>query len=118
MPSLLRHIDFALLQTLEQIIGRQVDQLYLVGPLDDPIRHGFAHAYASDLGDHIVQAFEMLDVDGGVDIDAGLQQLLDILPALGVARPGALVCASSSTRISWGRRASAASRSNSSMIAP
>jgi hypothetical protein len=28
----------------------------------------------------------MLDVDGGVDINAGRQQFLDILPALGVAR--------------------------------
>ena len=86
--GLLRQIDLALLQPLEQVIGRQVDQLDLVGLLDDPIRHGLAHDHAGDLGDHIVQALDMLDVDGGVDIDAGLQQLLDILPALGVARAG------------------------------
>ena len=28
----------------------------------------------------------MLDVEGGVDVDAGGQQFLDVLPALGVAR--------------------------------
>ena len=30
----------------------------------------------------------MLDVDGGVDVDAGGEQLLDVLPALGVAGAG------------------------------
>jgi len=45
----------------------------------------------------------MLDVDGCVDIDPAVQQLLDILPALGMGgRRAALVCASSSTRTSAG----------------
>ena len=41
-----------------------------------------------DLRDDVVQALEVLDVDGGVDVDAGGEQLLDVLPALGVARAG------------------------------
>jgi hypothetical protein len=84
--GLLRDIDLALFKALEQVVGRQVDQLDLVGLLDDPVRHGFAHQHAGDLGHHIVQALDMLDVDGGVDVDASIQQLLDVLPALGVAR--------------------------------
>ena len=41
-----------------------------------------------DLRDHVVQALEVLDVQGGVDADARGEQLLDVLPALGVARAG------------------------------
>jgi len=83
--GLLRQIHLALLEPLQQVIRRQVDQLDLVGLLDDPIRHRLAHDHAGDLCHHVVQALDMLDVDGGVDIDAGVEQLFDILPALGVA---------------------------------
>ena len=44
--------------------------------------------HAGDLGDDVVQALEVLDVDRGVDVDAGGEQLLDVLPALGVAGAG------------------------------
>ena len=40
------------------------------------------------LRDHVVQAFDMLDVQRGVDVDAGRQQLLDIQVALGMAAAG------------------------------
>ncbi len=43
---------------------------------------------AGDLGHDVVEALEMLDVDRGVDIDAGRQNLLHILPALFVPRTG------------------------------
>ena len=39
---------------------------------------------AGDLGDDVVEALQVLDVDGGDDGDAGVEQLLDVLPALGV----------------------------------
>ena len=45
----------------------------------------------------------MLDVEGGPHVDPGVEQLAGVLPALGVAEPGALVCASSSSRSSAGR---------------
>ena len=41
-----------------------------------------------DLGHDVVQALDVLDVDGGVDVDAVFQQLFDILVALGVAAAG------------------------------
>ena len=40
------------------------------------------------LGHHVVQALDVLDVQRGVDVDAGGQQFLDIHVALGVAAAG------------------------------
>ena len=39
-----------------------------------------------DLADDVVQTLEVLDVHRRVDVDAGVEQLLDVLPALGMAR--------------------------------
>ncbi len=85
---LLGHVDLALAQALEQLLGRQVDQLDLVGVLEERVGHGLAHGDAGDLLDDVVEALEVLDVERGVDVDAGVEQLLDVLPALGVARAG------------------------------
>ena len=82
--GLVRHIDLAVLQPLDQVVGRQVDQLDVVGPVDDRVRHRLAHADAGDPGDDVVQAFDVLDVERGVDVDAGGEQLLDIHVALGM----------------------------------
>ena len=86
MGGLLRHIDLALAQALQQVVGRQVDQLDLVGLLDDAVGHRFADHDAGDLGHDVVEAFEVLDVDGGGDVDPGGEQFVDVLPALGMAR--------------------------------
>ncbi len=68
--GLFRHIDLAVLQPLDQVVGRQVDQLDGVGAVEHGIRHGLAHADMGDLRDDVVQALDVLDVDGGVDVDA------------------------------------------------
>ena len=86
--GLLRKIDLALFQALQQFIGRKIDNCHLVGVIEHLIRYGLRDPHAGDLPDDIVQAFQMLNVDRSVDIDARLQQFLHILPALGVARPG------------------------------
>ena len=70
--GLLGDVDLALLQALDQVVGRQVDQLDGVGPIEDRVRHRLAHAHVGDLRHHVVQALDVLDVDGGVDVDAGL----------------------------------------------
>ena len=49
------------------------------------VRHRLAHADAGDLRDHVVQAFDVLDVQRGIDVDAGGEQLLDVHVALGMA---------------------------------
>ena len=70
--GLLGDVDLALLQTLDQIVGRQVDQLDGVGAIEDGVGHGLAHAHVRDLRDHVVQALDVLDVDRRVDVDAGV----------------------------------------------
>ena len=69
--GLLGNIDLAFLEALDQVVGRQVDQLDGVGAVENRIRHGLAHAHVRDLRDHVVQAFDVLDVDRGIDVDAG-----------------------------------------------
>ena len=81
---LLRHIDLALFQPLDQLVGRQIDHLDL-GVIQNGIGHRLAHPHAGKAGDEVVQALDMLDIEGGEHVDAGVAQLLDILPALGMA---------------------------------
>ena len=61
--GLLGDVDLAFLQALDQIVGREVDELDGVGAVEDRIRHGLAHAHVRDLGDDVVQALDVLDVD-------------------------------------------------------
>ena len=82
--GLLRHVDLALLQALNQVVGREVDKLDGVGTVEDRVRYGLAHADAGDLRHHVVQALDVLDVERGVDVDALAQELLDIEIALGM----------------------------------
>ena len=86
--GLLGDVDLALLQPLDQVVGRQIDQLDRVGAVEHRIRHGLAHPHMGDLRDHVVEALDMLDVDGGVDVDAAREQFLDVEIALGVTAAG------------------------------
>ena len=80
-----RHIDLAVMQALDQIIGRQIDDLDVVGKVDDRVRHCLAHADAGDLRDDVVQALDMLDVQRRIDVDAAIEQFLDVEIALRMA---------------------------------
>ncbi|MGY4247384.1 hypothetical protein ACVIIZ_008792 [Bradyrhizobium sp. USDA 4523] len=82
--GLLGHVDLALLQPLDQIVGRQVDQLDRIGTIDHRVRHRLAHPHMGDLRDDVVEALDVLDVDRGIDVDAVRQQLLDVEIALGM----------------------------------
>ena len=81
-------VDLALAEALQQIVGRQIDQLDLVGPLEDRVRDRLAHDDAGHLGDDVVEALHVLDVHGRVDVEAGVEQLDHVLPALGVTAAG------------------------------
>ncbi len=65
-----------------------VDQFDLVGPADHLVGDGLALRDAGDLPDDVVQRLQVLDVDGGDDVDPGGQQLVHVLPAPGVAPAG------------------------------
>ena len=76
--GLLRHVDLSLLEPLDQIVGRYVDKLDGVGSIEDRVRHRLAHPDARDLRHHVVQTFDVLDVERRIDVDPLAQQLLDI----------------------------------------
>jgi hypothetical protein len=84
---LVRHVDLALAEALQEIVGRQVDQLDVVGLLEHGVGHRLADHDAGDLGDDVVEALDVLDVHRGVHVDAGIEELDHVLPALGVAGP-------------------------------
>ncbi|KWX81640.1 hypothetical protein AWW74_12955 [Streptococcus pneumoniae] len=90
LRGLFGHIDLALLQARDQLARRQVDQHDVMQAVEHAIRHGLAYAYAGDAHHHVIEAFQMLDVDRGPDVDAGVQQLHHILPAPLVAAAGCI----------------------------
>ncbi len=83
--DLLGRVDVAVGHATAQALGGHVDQLDLVGPSDDLVGDGLALRHAGDLLDDVVERLQMLHVDGREDVDPGREQLLDVLPALGVA---------------------------------
>ena len=78
-------IDFPFLHALQQVFRRQVHQLDIVGAVENRVRNRFAHAHMGDLRHHIVQAFQVLHVQGGINIDAIVENFLDIEITLGMA---------------------------------
>src|SRR5262249_6113932 len=86
--GLLRYIDLAFVQTLDQILRREIDDLDIVGPVEHAVGHGLADADPRDLGNDVIQALDMLDVEGRKNVDAGCDDLLDVEVALGVPAAG------------------------------
>src|SRR5262249_5949448 len=72
----------------DQIVGRDIDEFDGIGAIENRVRHRLAHAHMRDLRDHVVEALDVLDVDGGVNVDAVTEQLLDVEVALGMAAAG------------------------------
>ena len=83
--GLLRYVDLAFLQAPEQFFVWQIDQNDFVGTVKYVIRHRFPDLRPGNAADDIVQTLQMLDVDRSTYVDAGAEQLLDILPAFGMA---------------------------------
>ena len=116
--DLLGGVHVAVRQPSAKRLGSHVDQLDLVGAADDRVGDPLLLGDTGDLLDHVVERLEVLDVDGRDDVDARVEQVLDVLPAFLVLEPGTLVCASSSTSATRGARRSTASRSISSNAPP
>ena len=86
--DLVGRVDVAVRHPPAQRLRGHVDQLDLLGRAHHGVGHGLALRHAGDLLDDVVERLEVLDVDGADDVDAGLEQLLDVLPALRVLRAG------------------------------
>ena len=86
--DLLGWVDVPVRHAAAQGVRRHVHELLLVGAPHDLIRHGLPLADAGDPLHHVVHRFEVLDVDRGDHVDAGVQELVDVLPPLLVARAG------------------------------
>ena len=84
--GLLRDVDLAFLQALQQLLGRDVHQLDLVGPLEQGVRDVLPHQHPGDLGHSVLEAFQVLHVHRGEHVDARVQQVDHVLPALHVKR--------------------------------
>ena len=83
----LGRIDVAVRHPAPDRLGRHVDELDLVGTPDDGVGDRLLLLDAGDLLDDVVDRLEVLDVEGRDDRDAGVEQRLDVLPALLVPRP-------------------------------
>jgi hypothetical protein len=60
-------VDVAVHHPSPQGIRRHVHQLHLVGKIQHPVRDGLLLPDAGDPGNKVIQAGQMLDVDGGDD---------------------------------------------------
>ena len=80
----IRGIDIAVPHALPQGIRRDIDELYLVGLIQDLVRQRFAHTHARNACHQVVQAIQVLDIDRGYHMDARIEDLLDILIAFGM----------------------------------
>jgi hypothetical protein len=88
--GLIRQVVLAFLEPLQEFVGRQIDQHHLVGLVEHPVGDRLPDPDAGNATDHVVEAFQMLHVDRGQDIDARFEQLLDILPALWMPATGSV----------------------------
>ena len=83
-----RLVNLALLQPRPQFLDRDVNIDYFIGPLQEAVGNGLAHAHAGRTRHGVVERLEMLDVDGGEHADPRLQKVEHVFVALLVSRAG------------------------------
>ena len=83
----LGQIYFPAGQSGAQFIGREIHQLELRAG-EGGVRHRFVDGGAGDLANRLGAAFDVLDVQRGEHIQAGVEQFHHVLPAFGMARFG------------------------------
>jgi len=88
VPGLLGDVDLALLEALDELLRGEVHQLDLIGPAQELVGDILPHQDPGDLGHHIPEALQVLHIEGGEDINARVQEIPYVLPALGVQSPG------------------------------
>jgi hypothetical protein len=86
--DLLGPVDVAVGHAAAQGLGRLVDHLDLVGGAHHVVGDRLPLPDPRDALDDVVERLEVLDVERGDHLDAGVEQLGDVLPALGVPAAG------------------------------
>ena len=83
-----RRVDIAMHHPPPQRLRGHIDQLDLVGAARYRVGQGLVLLHAGDLFRHVAERLEVLDVQGGNDVDARVEQFIDVLPSLGVPAAG------------------------------
>ncbi len=81
----IRRIDFPFAQTLAKFLYRNINCDDLVGSSKKRVRNGFSDFDSRHPPHHLIEAFQMLDVEGGDDVDAVGDQFLHVLVAFVMA---------------------------------
>jgi len=80
-------VDIAVAHALAQRLRRDVHELNVGCAVKDTVGNRFAHRDAGYLLDHVLDALDVLHVEGRDHVNAGVTDLLDVLPALLMGRP-------------------------------
>ena len=86
--GLLGNVDLPLLEPFDEVVRGQIDELDGVGAVEHRIGDRLAHTDMGDLGNDVIEALDMLDIDCRVDVDAAMEQFLDVEVALGMTTAG------------------------------
>jgi len=81
-----RGVDVAVRHPPAQRLRSDVHQLDLLGAAHPLVRHSLPLPHPGDGLHYVVERLKVLHVHRGQHVDAGGQQLVDVLPPLGVAR--------------------------------
>jgi hypothetical protein len=65
-------------------LGSHVDQFQLVGVAHDGVGHRLVLGHPGDPLHDVVEGLQVLEVDGRDDVDAGVEEIVHVLPPLGV----------------------------------
>ena len=81
-------IDFSLIEAVKELLGAKINEFDRVGPVEKGVGDPFANYYAGDLFDEVCAALDMLNIDGGENIDTACQEFFNVLIAFRMTRTG------------------------------
>ena len=84
--SAFSQVNFSFTQPRAQLFGSQIDQDYFIRQINNRVGNGFANGNTGDLPDGIAAAGDMLDIESGVNIDAGIEKFENVLVTFRMAR--------------------------------
>ncbi len=86
----LRRIDLSRLEPFTQVFGREIDVDDLIRHRDHVVGKTLLDSHARGALDDVMEALQVLDVQGGDDVDACTKDFLDVLITLCIAAAGGI----------------------------